>query len=161
MAAEVGVRAAGWIRGVAERQDHELHQVVLGAYADAVEVVLTGLDPADEDVPNGRGTWTAGWGGVSAEIREELDGYVVLSSPPASGDRPDLTTVEGLSLVAIGALARIAPAAVTGDIEDLMMLCEAIGQALAIVEENSACSAAPVAGPTERVRMPIRCFGDQ
>jgi hypothetical protein len=159
-AAEVGVRAAGWIRGVAQRQDDELHRVVLDAYADAVEGVLTGLDPVDEDVSNGRGTWTVGWGGVSAEMREELDGYVVLSSPPTTGGRPDLTTVEGLSLVAIGALARIAPAAVTGDIEDLVVLCEAIGQALAIVEGNCACSAASVAGPAERAGMPLRCFDD-
>ncbi|MGA5823556.1 hypothetical protein ACPC54_37535 [Kitasatospora sp. NPDC094028] len=120
-----GQIAAGWIRSLASRQHDGGNRLVLEQYAGAVEQVL-----GREIVPGGDGE-------LVEELRYTLDAYVLLGSV-RSEHLPQLTGEERVALLAVGFAALSAPRAVLNDLTNLVPLCEAIDQALAL--------AAPPAG---------------
>ncbi|MFI6448535.1 hypothetical protein [Kitasatospora sp. NPDC050543] len=119
-AAEVGERARAWVRVLATRQSEDANRQLLETFADTVHQVL-----GREIIPGGDGE-------IGGEIRYRLDAYVILGSILAQ-DRPKLTVIEQLALVAVGAITTTAPSTVLNDIAaDLPALCDAIDNALTL-----------------------------
>ncbi|MGY0466880.1 hypothetical protein ACW14Y_42475 [Kitasatospora sp. cg17-2] len=102
-AGEAGRRAAGWVRGLAERQTEEAHRTVLGRAADAVEQAC-----GREVVPGGEGQ-------LDEELAYGLGAGVVTGGVLADG-LPELSTGERIALVALCALAAAMPRTVLGDL---------------------------------------------
>ncbi|MGW3185484.1 hypothetical protein ACWDD9_40060 [Kitasatospora sp. NPDC001119] len=103
-AGEAGRRAAGWVRGLAERQVEERHRIVLGRAADAIERAA-----GREVVPGGEGQ-------LDEELAYDLSAGVVTGSPYAE-ELPELAMGERIALVAVCALAAAMPGTVLGDLE--------------------------------------------
>ncbi|MFE7531645.1 hypothetical protein ACFU7Y_38970 [Kitasatospora sp. NPDC057542] len=132
LASVTGQHAADWIRSLASRQHDEGSRQVLEQYAGAVEQILR-----YEIIPGGDGE-------LVKELRYTLDAYVLLGSVQ-SGHRPKLTAAERVALLAIGFTALSSPRVVLNDLTDLVPLCQAIDQALAIGMADAA--AAPKCRP--------------
>ncbi|MFI6449102.1 hypothetical protein [Kitasatospora sp. NPDC050543] len=89
---------------------------MLKTFADTIQQVL-----GREIIPGGAGE-------IGEEIRYRLDACVILAQ-----DRPELTSIEQLALVAVGAITTTAPSTVLNDIAaDLPALCDAIDNALTL-----------------------------
>ncbi|MFF4344246.1 hypothetical protein ACFY00_30505 [Kitasatospora sp. NPDC001540] len=115
-----GVRAAVWIRTLAERQDEEDHRRSLGRYARAVERILSREIVLDRD------------GRLEGELLYELDPAAFTLERPDAGPM-DLRPAERVALAAIGAATASAPSTVLGDLAaDLPRICRLIDHALAV-----------------------------
>ncbi|MFD7732168.1 hypothetical protein ACFV6F_17485 [Kitasatospora phosalacinea] len=95
-AAGTGVRAALWIRTLAERQDDEGNRRCLERYARAVERILSREIVLDRDGP------------LEGELLYELDPAHFTLQRPGTGPM-DLRPAERVALAAIGAATASAP----------------------------------------------------
>ncbi|MGW4808011.1 hypothetical protein [Kitasatospora sp. NPDC004272] len=122
-AAGTGVRAALWIRTLAERQDDESNRRCLQRYARAVERILSREIVTDRDGP------------LEGELLYELDPAHFTLQRPGTGP-VDLTPAERVAVAAIGTATASAPGTVLGDLAaDLPQICRLIDHALAIGQE--------------------------
>lgn len=103
-AAAAGEAAAGWVRGLAGRQDDQGHARVLERAADAIERA------------SGREIVPGGDGHLVEELRHALAADVLLGAA-RSGTLPELHPRERGALVAVCALAAAMPGCVLGDLE--------------------------------------------
>ncbi|MGW4809343.1 hypothetical protein [Kitasatospora sp. NPDC004272] len=119
-AAGTGVRAAAWIRTLAERQDDEDNRRCLERYARAVERILSREIVLDRDGP------------LEGELLYELDVAAFTQERPGTGTM-DLRPAERVALAAIGAATASAPGTVLGDLAaDLPRVGQLIDHALAV-----------------------------
>ncbi|MGW4814316.1 hypothetical protein ACWEPB_22085 [Kitasatospora cineracea] len=119
-AAGAGVRAALWIRTLAERQDEEDNRQCLERYARAVERILAREIVLDRDGP------------LEGELLYELDPAHFTLDRRDAGPM-DLQPAERVALAAIGAATASAPTMVMVDLAtDLPRMCELVDQALAV-----------------------------
>ncbi|MEU3495413.1 hypothetical protein ABZ747_18230 [Kitasatospora cineracea] len=122
-AAGTGVRAAIWIRTLAERQDEEDNRRSLERYARAVERILSREIVLDRDGP------------LEGELLYELDPAHFTLERPGTGPM-NLRPTEQVALAAIGAATASAPGTVLGNLAaDLPRIGRLIDHALAIGQE--------------------------